>query len=277
MTGTPAGSPLPENLACNYSRITEDFCPDCTYKCKDSKDCQHLSYGNGVCLSFVWISDARRAVYEAAVFRNWAVTAWISKGKSFEEINSMANADLLSILTKAQLRYFDKPKFVPEVVKVDTASTSPVPLVDTPAPSKSVAAIPSTEKSAGVYRDLLGNPICSKGEKKTMNITPLSPLPVRGTVTTTKATTPRADCPAKAPPPVAPVPVVIQDPVAVPVQATSKDVHLFHCQKSDGTQVTYKRNMHSSSYVSEVVSFKKYLAKSGIVILSETFESAEAK
>ena len=56
-------------------------------------------------------------------------------------------------------------------------------------------------------------------------------------------------------------------PAPVPAPVVPK-VHYFYCNK-EGKEVVYERNTTTKSYESEVVAFRKYLAKQGIVINKE--------
>ena len=221
-----------------YQFITADFCSDCKRKAKDADTCKEFELENGICASFEWKSDKRKVAYEKRVLENWGVSRWLDKGKSLQDIYAMSEDKLLSVLTKKELRYFEPDG---ELVKASNTKSK----------KKSVNKGAPEKPKAKCY-DLLGNPIYRKGVKKDMYLSPKSPMPVTKPdgvsvrpITASKNTI---------------------DPAAV-----GKDFHLFHCKKPDGKAAVYKRSISAPSYLTEIVAFRKDLAKRGIAITSEEY------
>lgn len=79
-------------------RITETFCPDCKHKL--NTECSRFYLEDAVCKNFTWKSKARQAEFEKQVRHNQAVTEWLDKGKTLEEIYTLSERKLLSILEK---------------------------------------------------------------------------------------------------------------------------------------------------------------------------------
>lgn len=264
LAGTPLGSPLPLNLHYYYARVTADFCPHCKHRYKDAENCPYLSLGSGICLSFAWLSENRRKTLLKEVFENRAVTGWLKKKKSLEEINAMSENMLFSILNRPELYYFSQRNSVKQILSLSIKEEAELSVCEqisydvpnTKGNQTDVDTAKSPQKTVSFSCDLLGNPICKKGEKK-MFLSPRSPLPTNTTATTKKKR-------------------VTAKEIADSLIAKGNDIHLFHCQKPDGSKITYKRNMHAASYASDVSYFRKELEKKQIVLLSEEYASKEA-
>ena len=92
---------------CFSSRIEEDFCSECKY---NKNDPNHPCFipCNGICVKFEYASAKAKKEYENQVLRNQAITIWLEKGKSLEEIYKLPKDKLLSVLSKKHFEQFDK-------------------------------------------------------------------------------------------------------------------------------------------------------------------------
>lgn len=79
-------------------RISENFCPDCKYK--SNTECPRFYLEDAVCKNFTWKTKARKEEFEKQVRHNQAVTEWLDKGKTIEEIYELPERTLLAILEK---------------------------------------------------------------------------------------------------------------------------------------------------------------------------------
>lgn len=91
------------------NRIAEDFCPDCKYR-NSNTVCSKYLFDDAICLRFTYKSKKAQNEYEQSVLRNQAITLWLEKNKSLEEIFSYSQQKLLSVLTKKHYSQFEEAR-----------------------------------------------------------------------------------------------------------------------------------------------------------------------
>ena len=317
------------------SRIFETFCADCKYRKKaNAQGCPLFVSADAVCVRFEWCSKARKEEYENEVLDNQAVTLWLIRGKSLEEIYQMSKSELCSLLTKKHYSQFeereksDKEQLERRLAEKEVEKRfSKEPTLTTPRQMQKL----NQRKEEAIQEELKKRKICAsqgpeiiatddlpKDTKKLVKeIKEQATEVCRATVVfldddTGKKNSTRivsksimdaaldkmrgrfgkieishkeeSELLDKIEPQVT---KMVEDGVSVePISAkrqkkitrifptlqltnTPSKMHYFNCKKPDGKLVTYKRDPQAKNYQSEIVAFRKYLAKQNISILTE--------
>lgn len=85
-------------------RILMDFCPDCSNRRKCQGEGLLFVPDDGICKAFTWVSEKRREEWEQQVRESTAVTTWLKRGKSLQEIYAMSASTRLSVLTGSAIK-----------------------------------------------------------------------------------------------------------------------------------------------------------------------------
>ena len=234
-------------------RIYADFCQDCKFReYADAHSCSHFVSSNAVCVRFTFRTEKLRKEYEQRVLESQASTIWLEKGKPIAEIWTMPKDKLLSVLTPAHYSQFEERR------KEDAEALEKMTRLAALSPEELEDVLHPKQKKETKRKEQVAEPAeRKKPEKQTQkpkNVV-LEParVPVSSKVRTpTVKTVPKQD-------------VFPQ----LPDTAKRPQQHFFYCEDQLHRKITYRRSTQAASYESEVKSFRKYLAKKGIKILSE--------
>ncbi len=91
-------------------RIYNNFCTLCKYKkyIKGLSTYPCFVSCNGVCVRFEYNSDKMREECEQEILENQAITIWLERGKTVEELKAMPKKELLSVLNKKRYIQIEK-------------------------------------------------------------------------------------------------------------------------------------------------------------------------
>lgn len=89
--------------------LQDTFCDNCKYRpTRGTCDCDRFIYSSGVCIAFEWVNQTAFKNYKEQVLKNWATTFYFKKGLTSDQIHKIPKQKLLSVLTRAQINYFEK-------------------------------------------------------------------------------------------------------------------------------------------------------------------------
>ncbi|MCM1322872.1 MAG: hypothetical protein NC218_01665 [Acetobacter sp.] len=271
-------------------RIYEAFCTDCKYKKKASRaGCPMFVSAECVCVRFEWCSKEREKEHQQEVLDNWATTIWLERGKRLSEIWEMPQEELRKVLSKKHYEYFEKRKKEDKELLDQKLAEAAVEKQfkgqEVPKNPKQLQKLKEKkeqlvkEELAKRKKQLTTKEVLEKwseavaDDKKDVetvvletakNSTVLGQFvkhitatePVTAAKTATITFNKAKIFPSLTPP-------------STQAATVAGATHYFNCQKPDGSMVTYKRSTQSKSYQSEIVAFRKYLAKQNIAILTE--------
>lgn len=250
-----------------YERIKEDFCANCKYRKQAAQGCSHFFFGNAVCLNFQWASQAERKEYEEQVLNNQAVTIWLQRNKTLDEIYKMSQKELRSVLTKKHYEQFVREEQeakellarliseeLTEATKTDVKSKPTVVKQnkETILPAKKKPAVKQTVNKPEVKKSPA--PFTNQGllKKRPQPDKKLEEMAKRVKERMSDATVIIASTPT----------------MSYEEMTTLPTTHYFYCNKG-GKEVVYRRSIQAKGYEQEVINFRKYLAKQGIEIIKE--------
>ncbi len=268
-------------------RIYEVFCTNCKFKRRASyKGCPLFVSAEAVCVRFEWANKEKEKSYQEETLDNWANTIWLQKGKSQDEISAMSRAELRKVLSKSHYEYFEKRKREDRELLERKLAEEEVEKryigVELPKSPKQLQKL-KEEKEKQVQEEIRKNKKVSAtvllvDDKVSKNKTQLSKEAFDSLASqmSKRLEKIKNEHPVQA---IVSTPRIKRKSIFPKLNTVSKNsastkavFHYFNCQKPDGKLVVYKRNTQTKNYQSEVVAFRKYLAKQNIAILNEVIK-----